>query len=103
MQAGKVSPVEETRARVALANVQVEVEQARRELVAARKRLALLWNDRAPRFDRAAGDLEQVWALPPYERLVERALDNPDLARWATQSSSAVPPWRASVPKRSLT
>jgi cobalt-zinc-cadmium efflux system outer membrane protein len=85
VQAGKVSPVEETRARVALANVQVEVEQARRELVAARKRLALLWNDRAPRFDRAAGDLEQVWALPPYERLVERALDNPDLARWATQ------------------
>jgi cobalt-zinc-cadmium efflux system outer membrane protein len=40
--AGKVSPVEETRARVAEANLQLEVIQARREFEAARITLALL-------------------------------------------------------------
>ncbi|MET0858376.1 MAG: TolC family protein [Telluria sp.] len=41
--AGKVSPVEETRAKVAEANLQVEAIQARRDLAEARVKLALLW------------------------------------------------------------
>ncbi len=41
--AGKISPVEETRAKVAEANLQVEAIQARRELAEARVKLALLW------------------------------------------------------------
>lgn len=93
VQAGKVSPVEETRAKVALAGVQVELEQARRDLVAARKRLALLWNDRVPRFERAVGNLDKMWVLPPYEWLTERTGDNPDLARW----TSAVEQRRAAL------
>lgn len=84
VQAGKVSPVEETRARVALASVEVEREQARRDLDAARKRLALLWNERTPRFERAVGTLEQVKPLPSYATLSERINDNPDLARWSS-------------------
>lgn len=82
VQAGKVSPVEETRARVALAGVEVELEQARRELDGARKRLTLLWNDRASRFSRAEGSLDELRTLPPYATLSERIHDNPDLARW---------------------
>jgi cobalt-zinc-cadmium efflux system outer membrane protein len=84
VQAGKVSPVEETRARVALAGVEVEREQARRDLDAARKRLALLWNERTPRFERAVGTLDQLRALPPYATLSGRTRDNPDLARWSS-------------------
>lgn len=84
VQAGKVSPVEETRARVALAGVEVEREQARRELDAARKRLALLWNEPVPRFERAGGALDDMKTLPAYATLVERTRDNPDLARWAS-------------------
>jgi cobalt-zinc-cadmium efflux system outer membrane protein len=41
--AGKISPVEETRAKVAEANLQVEAIQARRDLAEARVKLALLW------------------------------------------------------------
>jgi len=41
--AGKVSPVEETKAKVAEANLQVEAIQARRDLAEARIKLALLW------------------------------------------------------------
>lgn len=41
--AGKISPVEETRAKVAEANLQVEALQAKRELGEARVKLALLW------------------------------------------------------------
>lgn len=55
--AGKVSPVEETRARVAEAGVAVEQTQAESALRAARSRLAALWGNATPRFERAVGDL----------------------------------------------
>lgn len=47
--AGKVSPVEETRAKVAQASVRVELQQAQGELRAARQRLAALLGPAAPR------------------------------------------------------
>ena len=56
--AGRISPVEETRAKVAEANVQVEAIQARRELAQARVRLSLLWGgDSATLPSLAAPDL----------------------------------------------
>lgn len=85
VQAGRVSPVEETKARLALAQAMVEREQARRELAAARHRLAALWGDPAPRFARAEGDLEQLPDLPGFEALAERVSANPDFARWASE------------------
>ncbi|MES2185004.1 MAG: TolC family protein [Pseudomonadota bacterium] len=61
--AGKVSPVEETRARVAEAAVRVEALQAEGALRAARQRLSSLWGEPVPRFSSAAGPL----AVPPQE------------------------------------
>lgn len=58
--AGKISPVEETRARVAEANLQVEAIQARRDLAEARVKLALLWGGDAGGLALAAPDI----ALP---------------------------------------
>lgn len=60
--AGKVSPVEETRARVAEAAARVEALQADGALRSARQRLAALWGDRA-------GGVEAVGRLnlPPAE------------------------------------
>jgi cobalt-zinc-cadmium efflux system outer membrane protein len=84
VQAGKVAPVEETKARLTLSATLVEREQARRELAAARKRLTALWSNPEPRFDRAAGDLESVPTLPAFETLAARVRDNPGLARWTT-------------------
>lgn len=105
--AGKVSPVEETRARLSLLSVEVEREQAERTLSAARHRLASLWNGATPRFERAVGDLEQIQPLPAYEQLLWRIRANPDLARWETevaQKDAVVDAAKArSVPDLTLT
>lgn len=85
VQAGKVSPVEETKARLAQATAEVEMEQAKREAVAARSSLGTLWADSSPNFDKAVGDLEKIEPLPAYQQLAERVRNNPELARWSSE------------------
>lgn len=87
VQAGKVSPVEETKARLALASAEVELEQAKRERIAARQALGALWGEPNPRFRAALGDLDKLPPLPGYESLAERMRNNPQLARWTTEIS----------------
>ena len=87
VQAGKVSPVEETKARVVRASVRIELMRARRELEAARKRLAANWGSTAPRFETVAGDLDTIQPPPSLESLLQRLVRNPDLARWTTEIS----------------
>ncbi len=87
VQAGKVSPVEETKARLTLASVEVELEQAKRELSAARSALGALWGEPYPRFQKAIGDLAKPVPLPSYEALAGRVRNNPELARWRTEIS----------------
>ena len=36
-------------------------------------------------FQRVAGTLETITALPPYESLITRISQNPDIARWDTE------------------
>ena len=85
VKAGKVSPVEETRSRIALSTIQIEQERVKRELEAGRKRLAATWGSNTPGFQRVAGTLETITALPPYESLITRISQNPDIARWNTE------------------
>ena len=66
--AGKASPVEATRAQVAQAGVALELGQASRNLASARRQLAALWGNPAPRFSSAAGRLDQ---LPPAPDLTQ--------------------------------
>lgn len=77
VQAGKVPPIEETRANVGLSTTRIELEQARRDLIAARKRLALLWDSSSPQFNKALGNLEVLIAPPNFQKLEERVLANP--------------------------
>ncbi len=77
VQAGKVPPIEETRAGVTLSTTRIELEQAQRDLVSARKRLTLLWGNASPRFIRALGNLELLITLPSFEVLAERVLSSP--------------------------
>ena len=79
--AGKVSPVEETRARVAEAGVRVELTLAGSELATARKRLAGTWGDPMPRFERAEGDPEALPPLPALADLNSRLAASPNLLR----------------------
>jgi len=79
--AGKVSPVEETKARVAEASVRVELSQAATNLKMARKRLAAIWGNATPRFERAEGQVEALPALPALNDLTARLANAPGLAR----------------------
>lgn len=85
VKVGAVSPVEETRARVALATSRVEREIVARELTAARKRLAATWGAHTANFSEASGDLERTLTPPSHEVLLDRIEQNPDLARWDTE------------------
>jgi cobalt-zinc-cadmium efflux system outer membrane protein len=85
VQAGKVSPVEETRAGVALSNSRIEHARAQRSLEAARKKLSAAWGSGAPAFERAVGPLGQVSPIPPADRLTQEIRRNPDIARWDTE------------------
>ncbi|MEO6422100.1 MAG: TolC family protein [Candidatus Nitrotoga sp.] len=79
--AGKVSPVEETKARVAEASVRVERSQAATSLKMARKRLTAIWGNATPRFERAEGQIETLPALPTMNDLSARLANSPGLAR----------------------
>jgi cobalt-zinc-cadmium efflux system outer membrane protein len=85
VQAGKVSPVEETRAKVALSSSRIGLERARRQLDAARKALAATWGSTRVTFERVDGKLDTVAAIPTAEQVAERVQQNPDLARWVTE------------------
>ncbi|CDG85370.1 TolC family protein [Janthinobacterium agaricidamnosum] len=79
--AGKASPVEETRARVAEASVRLDWNLARSALNTARQRLAALWGNPAPRFTMAEGALEQLPDLPPPEQLAQRLEQAPAMLK----------------------
>lgn len=81
VMAGKVSPVEETKARVAEAGVRIELTLAGSELATARKRLAGAWGNPAPRFERAEGSLEALPPLPVLADLNSRLATSPNLLR----------------------
>ncbi len=77
VKAGKVPPIEETRAKVGLSAARIEFEQAQRDLISARKRLALLWDSAMPQFGQALGSLEISIAPPDFQLLQERVMENP--------------------------
>jgi cobalt-zinc-cadmium efflux system outer membrane protein len=62
--AGKVSPVEETRAQVAAATVKLDLIRAHGALATARARLAALWSNPAPCFAQASGEMVTLPELP---------------------------------------
>ncbi len=85
VKAGKVSPVEETRTQVAAATSRIEAERAKRALQANRVRLASSWGSNTVAFDRVSGNLDSIHAIPDFDQVVSRVVQNPDLARWADE------------------
>lgn len=79
--AGKVSPVEETRARVAESGARVELTQASAELANARKRLSAAWGNPSPRFTQALGQLDAVPLLPAFDDLLRQVEAAPEWVR----------------------
>lgn len=77
--AGKVSPVDATRAQVDRANAQLEAAEAQAELATARHALAALWGDTEPRFVRVTGDVNTIPERAPWTELMSRLEDAPAL------------------------
>jgi cobalt-zinc-cadmium efflux system outer membrane protein len=85
VRAGKVSPIEEVKARVALSGRLIEKARAEEELAAARKVLTAAWGGTVPTFSTAQGDLERSPEVPSFEALSERMAGNPEMARWLVE------------------
>jgi len=85
IEAGKVSPIEETRADVALATERIERDRAATDLIGARSRLAATWGSTTPQFQRVAGDLGVNTAIPSMEEVVSLLERNPEVARWSSE------------------
>ena len=76
---GKVAPLEETKARVAEANVRLDLSLAQSELRTARQRLGSTWGNPSPLFERVDGRLEPLPSLPSAESLNARLAASPHL------------------------
>lgn len=85
IEAGKTSPLEAQRANVAVANTRIALEQARRELTAARHRLAGQWGSVQPQFSSVEGNLEEFSPAETLEALSPRLTGNPRLARFRAE------------------
>ena len=83
--AGAVSPIEETRAKVALAVASADVERSVGELVSARRELASTMGESAPSFESLAGELDEDFPVPAAESVVERVKAAPDVTRWSAE------------------
>ncbi len=106
--AGKVSPVEETRARVAEAGARLGFAQADSELRNARRRLSSLWGNPSPVFMVAEGTIDQLPGMPGDAELERRLANSPLLLRAerelerrkslvSVEQSRAVPDFTVSV------
>ena len=82
--AGKVSPVEETKARVAEAGVRVELAQAQSEQRSARARLASLLGANPPRFTQVAGSVDDLPNVPSLDDIQQRLSASSALRRAQT-------------------
>lgn len=87
VRAGKVSPVEETKATIALTSSRIELDRSDQALQAARRGLASTWGNAVPRFGSAEGNMETLLPIPPLDQLIPRLADHPELARWEAEIS----------------
>lgn len=85
VEAGVVSPIEHTKAAVALATARIDEQRTRRALAADRMTLAALWGQDAALFESAEGDIMPPPVLPDFDTLVRHVVRNPDVARWTTE------------------
>ena len=81
VKAGKVSPVEETKAAVTVSTSRIRVERMKRSLKAARKNLAAYWGSSAASFEKVEGELHHVSPVPSSDLLETMISGNPDIAR----------------------
>ena len=88
VNAGKSSPVEETKSNIAASSAKIELNQSNSQLNSARKRLSALWGNPSPVFEQAYGDVENIPLVPSFENLLA-LLENAPAIRIANLEVSA--------------
>jgi cobalt-zinc-cadmium efflux system outer membrane protein len=83
--AARAPEVELRRARVTRARAMVEQEHAEHELLSSRRKLAAMWGDSEPRFERVSADLYALPQTEGYEALLARLAASPDFLRFASE------------------
>ena len=82
VEAGASSPAETGRAEVASALVKADRERLRASLSSARRDLAVMMGDTAPKFAAVSGRLEFTGRPPSFQSVVSAIDANPQLVRW---------------------
>ncbi len=85
VEAGKVSPLEATKAEIAASNARMQWLQNQERLQALRLILSGYWGEDRFRFSRVEGELDHMAEIPPKRDLDALLLDSPDMARWTTE------------------
>ena len=85
VDAGKDSPLEKTKATVALSNIKIQHQQAMQHLELTRKQLAATWTGKEPKFESVAGQLDSLPPIPSIDELADLIEQNPDIARWSLE------------------
>ncbi|WP_328703596.1 TolC family protein [Schauerella aestuarii] len=91
VQAGKVAPLEESRAQVEQANAELELNESEVGLTLARRTLSALWGNPRPAFSAARGDLNALPSRPALDDLISALERSPQLesARLAVEKSQS--------------
>jgi cobalt-zinc-cadmium efflux system outer membrane protein len=82
VEAGASSPTETGRAEVASALVRADRERLRATLSSARRELAVLMGDTAPKFAAVAGKFDTAGRPPSFPSVIAAIEANPQLVRW---------------------
>src|SRR5699024_9946107 len=85
VEAGKGSPIAETRAKVELSRAHIDLKNTLNRFEAARSNLASYWGSEQPAFNGFAGKHDAAEGVPSYQSLSQHIQRNPDVARWATE------------------
>ena len=85
VKAGKVSPIEETRAGVTFSTSRIVLDRAKRKLEASRKQLAATWGEKTPHFKKVDGRFDVIAPIPSTAQIESLISQNPDIARWITE------------------
>jgi cobalt-zinc-cadmium efflux system outer membrane protein len=85
---GSTSPVEISRAQVALYSARMVLDSTRQALKIKKVQLSTLWNTTTPTFGSASGSLESVQPVPQWEELIHRLDQSPRLKRMELEAGS---------------